>query len=196
VIIPQEAIYETGSGILWIVASLHLHSSTDGSRLAVASLRTRIPPTSALSGWTSLASSSDGSHLAASAHTEKVLYEPKGELYTSSDGGLTWTRQDGAPSGTMACTSGSEIFVARHSPIAAEMATRAVTMDGGLRVRASPDLKGEVLGRLGKGDRLQVLERSERKVKVESMETYWYRIWRLSDTLTGWVYGYNLKLED
>jgi hypothetical protein len=157
--------------------------------------------------WRSITSSANGRFIAGCAED--------GEVVVSEDGGDTWTAQAalGKRKWTsiactsdarvvVACTSGSEIFVARRSvgaaqaTAAAKALSFAVSTDSGVRVRSKPDLAGTVTGRLEKGDRVELLERGAQKVKVEKMEDYWYRIRRLSDGLTGWAYGYYLKLEE
>jgi photosystem II stability/assembly factor-like uncharacterized protein len=132
--------------------------------------------------WRSIASSADGLFIAACAEDYEVI--------VSEDGGDTWTAQAalGKRKWTaVACGSGTDIYVARRPVGAAQVDSAAkalsfaVAADSGVRVRSKPDLAGAVAGRL---------------VKVESMAAYWYRIRRLSGGLTGWAYGYYLKLED
>ena len=111
-------------------------SSSDGTRLVATvnageiyistdSGATWTPSTPALSySWTSIASSADGSHLAA-------VYGPApatGYIYTSSDSGATWTQSVGAPntswagiassadgSQLVAVTSGSYIYISSNA---------------------------------------------------------------------------------
>jgi hypothetical protein len=74
--------------------------------------------------------------------------------------------------------------------------TWATAADSRVRVRSGGNLQAATLGYLEKGDLVEVLERSPERMKVESMEDYWYRISRLSDGLTGWCYGYFIKMKD
>jgi hypothetical protein len=71
----------------------------------------------------------------------------------------------------------------------------ATSTESRVRVRGAANLQGETLGYLEKGDRVEVLEQSGQKKRIGEMEDYWYRVRRLSDGLTGWAYGYFLKLE-
>jgi alpha-tubulin suppressor-like RCC1 family protein len=78
---------------------------------------------------------------------------------------------------------------------AAAAATYAECTQPRVRVRGEANLQAATLGYMDLGDRVEVLEQSAQKAKVESMEAYWYRVRRLSDGLTGWSYGYYLELE-
>jgi hypothetical protein len=72
----------------------------------------------------------------------------------------------------------------------------ATCIDSRVRVRSSPDLRGDTLGYLEKGDELELLERDLESMKIGTVNEYWYRIKRLSDGLTGWSFGQYLKLGD
>jgi photosystem II stability/assembly factor-like uncharacterized protein len=100
----------TNAGVTWTQTSAQvgywwfsIASSSDGTKLAAAGSQGGIftstnagvtwTQTSApIEYWNSIASSSDGSHLAA------VVYYPAAGIYTSTNGGVTWT-QTSAPSG-------------------------------------------------------------------------------------------------
>jgi hypothetical protein len=75
------------------------------------------------------------------------------------------------------------------------LSAHATCTESRVRVRKAPNLQGETLGFLEKGDRLTVLEKSVEKMKVGEMYDYWYRVRRLSDNLSGWSYGHYLELE-
>jgi hypothetical protein len=71
----------------------------------------------------------------------------------------------------------------------------ASSIDSRVRVRSAPNLQGETIGYLDKGDRVELLEESSARMKVGDMTDYWYRVRRISDGLSGWTYGYYLKQE-
>lgn len=79
-----------------------------------------------------------------------------------------------------------------YSSIAPKM---AVSTESRVRVRSAGTLQADTLGYLEKGDQVEILEQSQEKMQIGEMSDYWYRVRRLSDGLTGWAYGYFLKLE-
>jgi len=62
-------------------------------------------------------------------------------------------------------------------------------------VRSAGNLQADTRGYLEKGDRVEVLEKSAEKMKIGEMTDYWYKVWRLSDGLTGWSFGPYLEVE-
>ena len=46
------------------------------------------------------------------------------------------------------------------------------------------------------GDRVEILGRSDRTMRIDDMNSYWYQVRRVSDDLIGWSYGYFLDLEE
>jgi hypothetical protein len=63
-----------------------------------------------------------------------------------------------------------------------------------VRVRARPTLDAEVLGHLNRGDRVQVLDRSGLRVRIDAMNDFWYRV-RNAEGLSGWSYGHFIDLQ-
>lgn len=80
-------------------------------------------------------------------------------------------------------------------PLASSSSKIAYSTESRVRVWSAGNLQSDTLGYLEKGDRVEILEQSKEKVKMDTMNEYWYRIKRQSDGLTGWAYGGFLKLE-
>jgi hypothetical protein len=74
--------------------------------------------------------------------------------------------------------------------------TTAVCTDTRVRVRALPNLQAETLGYLDKGDTLVVLGKGAQQMPIDEMTAFWYRVRRIADGLTGWSYGYFLRLKE
>jgi len=72
---------------------------------------------------------------------------------------------------------------------AALMATpKATVNDDNVRIRKEPTLHGTQIGMLQKGESVKILEKSKDKMKIGSMDDYWYYI--LTDSgVVGWSYG-------
>jgi len=64
-----------------------------------------------------------------------------------------------------------------------------------LNVRASPNTRADVKGKVLRHELAEVIEVSPRKYTVENMEDYWYKI-RTKTRVEGWVYGGFLKVYD
>jgi hypothetical protein len=60
--------------------------------------------------------------------------------------------------------------------------------DDRVRVRASPDLSGEILGMVSRGNKIEILEIGQEKQRVGDLESVWYRI-RTDANVEGWVFG-------
>jgi len=56
-----------------------------------------------------------------------------------------------------------------------------------LRIRKAPSLSGDIVGRLGKGDTVQILEVTPRAYTIDKMNAPWILIQK--DSLRGWVFG-------
>ena len=65
--------------------------------------------------------------------------------------------------------------------------------DNHVRIREIPTLEGKIIGKTFTGDKVIVLDRSPKKMKIESMNSYWYKIKK--DELIGWMYGQFLEKE-
>jgi hypothetical protein len=78
-----------------------------------------------------------------------------------------------------------EIPLSRHGRINEE----------GVRLRATPDLRGTVIQRLEKGTAFEVLEMGEIELSVDYYTGLWYKI-RLKGGVTGWVFGKYIDYEE
>jgi len=74
-------------------------------------------------------------------------------------------------------------------------ATRGVLNDSQVRVRENPSLQAGVLGTLSKADKVEVLDRSKIKTKIDKMNDYWYKV-RAANGLEGWMYGAYIDLSE
>jgi hypothetical protein len=63
-----------------------------------------------------------------------------------------------------------------------------------VRVRDRPDLDSSTIGHLDRGELVTVLERTDRRMRIDSMNDYWYRI-RTDGGLDGWSYGHYIELD-
>lgn len=64
-----------------------------------------------------------------------------------------------------------------------------------VRIRIAPNLQSEHIGFLDESQRVEILEITEDKMKIENMESEWYRI-KTDSGLIGWSYGYFIDIED
>ncbi len=71
----------------------------------------------------------------------------------------------------------------------------AYIADSNVRVRSKPDLTGEKLGSVQRGDIVQVLDKSAEPMQIEKENAYWYKIKTTGD-MEGWVYGAYVYLGD
>ncbi|MDC7127090.1 MAG: SH3 domain-containing protein [Spirochaetales bacterium] len=71
--------------------------------------------------------------------------------------------------------------------------TTATLNDDRVRMREWPLLDAKHIAFLEKGEKVEVLDRSGIKVKIDNMEDYWYKL-RRQDGTEGWSYGYFLDL--
>jgi hypothetical protein len=88
-----------------------------------------------------------------------------------------------------------EQFVAKYENTSFASMKRASATQARVRVRSRGDLQADPLGYLDKGDLVEILEQSQEKMKIQTMEDYWYRVRRMMDGLTGWCFGFYLELE-
>ena len=71
---------------------------------------------------------------------------------------------------------------------------KGIVVKSGVRVRASPNTSGEVLGYLEKGNSVKVVGKGKSKVKIGKGNDYWYKI-ETKSGLKCWLYGYFLDLD-
>jgi len=62
-----------------------------------------------------------------------------------------------------------------------------------VRVRTGPTLQHRILTKVNRGTKVTVIEKSKEKMKIESMEAYWYKVKLEGKEITGWIYGAFLK---
>ena len=62
-----------------------------------------------------------------------------------------------------------------------------------VRVRTGPTLQHRILTKVNRGTKVTVVEKSKEKMKIESMEAYWYKVKLEGKEITGWIYGAFLK---
>lgn len=74
--------------------------------------------------------------------------------------------------------------------------TTGVVNAAEVRVRENPNLQAFVYGKLGKGDVVEVLDRSGIKEKIGNVEDWWYEVRRKPDGLKGWTYGAYVDLAE
>jgi hypothetical protein len=60
--------------------------------------------------------------------------------------------------------------------------------DDRVRVRASPDLSGGILGYLNRGDRVEILDIEQEVQKIDGEEASWYSV-RTDNDVSGWMFG-------
>jgi hypothetical protein len=90
---------------------------------------------------------------------------------------------------------GSEASWYRMSGPGARKMVTGVANDSKIRIRMSPDLRGKVLGHLEKGDEITVIGLTEKKEKIDGLESSWHKV-KTTAGLEGWVYGAYLDLEE
>lgn len=89
------------------------------------------------------------------------------------------------PDGNSGWVFGS--FLMPFKKILHEAGMRMITGTG-VRIRATPNLKGTIIASLEKGAIVEELERSERKEKVGNDLDHWYKV-RLDNGQEGWIFG-------
>lgn len=91
----------------------------------------------------------------------------------------------------LACGKGKKPYVLKSNEKITDYV--AVTTIGNLNMRINPHQETARINVLADGMVLEVLDRSEEKVRIAKNEDYWYQL-RTKDGLTGWVYGAYLIL--
>jgi len=61
--------------------------------------------------------------------------------------------------------------------------------DNRVRVRDNPNLDSNTLGYVNTGDEIYILGKSTTKMKIGTMDNYWYKILGKDSLLLGWAYG-------
>jgi hypothetical protein len=63
-----------------------------------------------------------------------------------------------------------------------------VLNDDRVRIRAEPNLSGEIRGTLSRGDKVAILEIGRERQKIDGLESVWYKV-RTDANIEGWVFG-------
>lgn len=66
--------------------------------------------------------------------------------------------------------------------------------DTRVRLRTESNLTSETIAYLDAGEKVKVIDRSEKKQKIDDMEAYWLQV-ETEDKQTGWVYGWFVDVE-
>jgi hypothetical protein len=77
---------------------------------------------------------------------------------------------------------------AHRFPTSAEMSRIYRATEGGVNIRTSPGLEGNITGKTDEGEILIQLEKSVDTMQVGDMRDYWYRV-ASADGVRGWIYG-------
>jgi hypothetical protein len=63
-----------------------------------------------------------------------------------------------------------------------------------VRIRKAPGLESPVLGYLDRGEAVSLLRRSETKMRIDSMDDYWFEV-STDSRITGWSYGHFIAFD-
>ncbi len=69
-----------------------------------------------------------------------------------------------------------------------------VINDTRVRIRTKPDLKSDTWGFLNTGDRVTIIDKSEKQQKIGEVEAYWYKV-DAEVYPDGWVFGAFINIE-
>lgn len=72
--------------------------------------------------------------------------------------------------------------------------TLGIVSDDRVRVRMSPDLSGEILGHINRGDKVEILDVGEVQ-KIEFSASPWYKV-RTDSNVEGWVFGVYIDITE
>jgi len=64
-----------------------------------------------------------------------------------------------------------------------------IVKSNSLNIRNNPTLTSGVVASIAKGDVVEIVDKSESKVKINSMDDYWYLL-KVNENDTGWAFGY------
>lgn len=66
--------------------------------------------------------------------------------------------------------------------------------DDRVRYRSEAGLDGEIRGHLNRNDKVKVIDRNDKKQKIDGLEDYWYLV-RTETGQEGWMYGAYIDIE-
>ena len=69
-----------------------------------------------------------------------------------------------------------------------------VLTDDKVRIRKRPNLNGKHIAYLQKDDIVEIINRTEKKMKIGDMDDFWYKI-RTNDGIYGWTYGFFVDIK-
>ncbi len=61
--------------------------------------------------------------------------------------------------------------------------------------RSIPSLDGHKEGQLSSGDQIRLIERTSEKMRIGSMNDFWYKFYSLENNAHGWIYGHFIDIE-
>ena len=70
---------------------------------------------------------------------------------------------------------------------------KGILNDSKVRIRKEPNLDGEQLGYLNKGQKVSILEETDQKMKIGEMDAVWYKV-ETEDGVVGWAYGWFIDI--
>ncbi len=70
---------------------------------------------------------------------------------------------------------------------------KGILNDLKVRIRKEPNLNGEQLGYLNKGQKVSILEETDQKMKIGEMDAVWYKV-ETEDGVVGWAYGWFIDI--
>lgn len=69
-----------------------------------------------------------------------------------------------------------------------------ICAEDNVRVRVRPSIKADVVTALKKDEKIEILDKTDEKMKIDNMENYWIKI-KTKDGKYGWAYGEWIKIE-
>lgn len=70
---------------------------------------------------------------------------------------------------------------------------QGILNDNRVRLRNAPNLESNKIGSLMKGDIVQILNRSDKRMIINNMNSFWFKV-KTKSAVAGWAYGYFLEL--
>jgi hypothetical protein len=70
---------------------------------------------------------------------------------------------------------------------------RGVIRTNSVNLRKEPLLNSSVITNLTKGEIVEIIEKTDKKQKINNMNDYWYHL-KVDDNKSGWIYGYFLDI--
>jgi len=70
--------------------------------------------------------------------------------------------------------------------------TKGTCIENGISIRLRPSVIADILGKLNKDDKIEIIDKTDIKLQVEEAYNYWYKI-ILADGTMGWIFGDYVK---